>query len=632
MTDSKKQRSDDLIAEAQAPQGYNPNGTPKQVVPEGYTSLGAPYEIDDYIQKNIKWMAGHKDLGGHSVPRFGLMSLMCTTTPVVPYDNPVMNKICRTAFTDGIRTYMHTSLVQKIWDEDVASGGTVRGIIPLNMHESIHKLRRHVDVHAHLDPVDRNKAQDYNINATIIESFPEMEWPVCLREMGLGFGPGESAKYFNRSEISIYFELRQERRKALEKAKPPGGSGGQNDPDGGGDSGQGQGGQGNQKKKPQREGPGNDPGQGGGSSDQGQGQKQKGRPGPGQPGGGDGEEEEASDQFGADGDQHTIDPRELIRRLEEAGMDETMRRLNMPSSKDEEGIQTLKDLADMGRIEAINKAARQMKDAEEKGYKYPGAAMVHGALDTLTTQAKPKMTYKMQMREAFLQSGTKQVFVEDDEPDDIYYVDKVTKMLGGRPLYHGVHIDVKPESAVIVVFDASGSVTNENFKEGLAEVWAMKRCANNFGDTATKVIVVMGDTELADGFVELNEENWEQVIKEGVQRKCMGGTNMIKVLNQTLHHETVKGLKIQSVVMFTDSFVEPPPRESIDLSGDPFILFAIFSTTGTGDVEKWAKATSNYARTVRVDEGVEVDLSETYMDSMEASPVQQQQRKRRRSP
>lgn len=596
MTDLKKKLSDDLLAKAQnSGKGSSPT---KQVVPEGFTSLGASFEIDDYVHKKVKWMAEHKDFGGMAMPRFGLMSLMLATTPIHAYDNPVMNKICRTGFTDGIRVFMHTSMLEKIWDEEEESKGTIKGFIPFSMHEMIHKMRRHPERHARLDPVLRNIAEDLNIQATIIESFPEIEWPVCLRETGVGFGPGESAKYITMSEEAIYFELLQKRSKEL---KPPPGQG----------------------KGKGSDGPGNSPGQGGGPSSR--------NNSPGQPGeGGDGDptDGEAGDQFGAPGDMHTITPEELIKALEEGGMDETMRRLNMPASSDKEAIETLKNLSDMGRVEAINKAYRQMKDAEEKGHQYPGSQMVHAAAEMLTTQAKPKMTYKLAMRDLCIQSGTKDVYVEDDEPDDIYYVESVTAMMGGNPVYQGVNIPMKQECAVLVIFDASGSVDNANFKEGLAEVFGLKKTANNFGDTATEVIVVMGDTELTEGVQILNEDNYEKVIRDGIAREAFGGTDLTKVINQALDLGVFKDKKIQGVIMFTDSFDTPPKRYNINLPDGTAFVFAVFSTTGTGDVEKFAAGTADWARTVQVDDGVEVDLSNTFMDTMDASPAQQRRRPR----
>lgn len=601
MTDLMQSRSDEMLSQAQ--KSGKGDAPARQVVPEGFNSLGAPDDLDDYVFNQTKWMSMHADFGGYSQPRFGLMSLLLGSTPILAYDNPVMNKIARTGFTDGIRVFMHTSLLEKIRAEEEESGGTVKGFIPFAMHEILHKLRRHPERHARLDPILRNIAEDLSIQATIIESFPEIEWPVCLRETGVGFGQGESAKYISMSEEAIYFQLLQEFNKELKKPKQPG-----------------EGGQGNGKGEGKKKGPGNDPGQGGGSGRP----QPKGQGGPGNP-------DEATDQFGAEGDQHTITPEELIKALEEGGMDETMRRLNMPASADKEAVQTMKDLADMGRVESINKAYRQMKDAEDKGQKYPGSQMVRGAAEMLTTQAKPKMSYKLAMRDTCIQSGTKDVYVEDDEPDDIYYVQPVTQMLGGSPLYQGVNIAMKQECAVLVVFDASGSVTDANFKEGLAEIFGLKRTANNFGDTATEIVVVMGDVELTDGVQILTEDNYESIIKDGVRRECFGGTNLTRVVNQALKLPIFKDKHMQGLIMFTDSFDTPPPRDALEIDGTPTIVYAVFSTTGTGDVEKFARATSSYARTVQVDEGVEVDLSETSMDTMDASPTQQRARRRRNS-
>jgi hypothetical protein len=626
MTD-RQHISDELLREGQRSfeeQQEAQAKTTKQEVKEGFTSFGASEEIDDYIYFKMRWMSSFKDYDGHAMPRFGLMSLMVHQTQVIPYDNPAMNRISKTGFTDGIRVFMHADFVAKGKAEEEESNGTQQFLVPFAMHEFTHKLRRHTTRHSHWNPYLANRAQDLSINSSLIVAFPEMKWVPLLTETGIGFGPGEAEKFMGLSEEKIYMDLLREAPKLLKQPKPPGGGGGS-----------GQQGQGGGSSGPSQPGQGQSGQSQSGDDDDADDQNSQSGPGGNQPNpsskGGQ-RKGEPSDKFGGMGDFHTITPEELIKILEDAGMDESIKRLGLPSSSDKKAIDEQKARADMGQVEAVHRALDQMREAERRNCKYPGAGMVEGMVEMYNTQAKPQMTWRLAYRDAFFQNGYKEVYKED-EPDEIYFFPTVTRLLG-NPLYTGIHVPEKPASAVLVIMDASSSVDTEQFKEHIAEIYGLKGAAQ--GESATEVLIIMGASDLVDGIQILDEDNWEAQIKgKGIGRTCYGGTNLHVLVNKGLERPEIAGLHIQSVIMFTDSYDSAPKlsKMNFDKKRPPNIVYAVSSSTGMGDVEKFAKEVGNEGRVVRIDEGVVVDLTDAYLDTMSASPSETESRaRRRRSP
>lgn len=606
MTDREAQaRSDDLFRQAREShldEIEKQAKVTKQVVPDGFTSFGAPFEIDDYIIGRTRWMSAFVRLYNENrteqmdAPRFGLMSLCVSQTAIIPYDCPALNKISTTAFTDGVRVFMHAGFVAKGMKQEKEGKGDF--MVPITMHELTHKIRRHAGArHAHWDRALANLAQDYSINSILSLAYPDVKWAPLLTETGVGFKPGEKEKYALLSEEAIYFDLLRTRGKKLKTPPPPPSEGGKGKSQGGG-------GGGDPTEEPDT------------------------MPSPGQNPDQDGDD---SLPFGAEGDIHSISLEELTKALEDAGMDESIKRLNLPSSTDKEALDGMKSRAELGMVDAVNRAREQMREMERKGIQYPGSGLVEHAAELYSSMTKPKMTYKLAFRDAFFHNGMRDVFHEDDEPDEIYYVDSVSQMLG-NPLYMGIYTQEKPASAVLVVIDASSSVGTESFKEMIAEIYGLKKTSNNFSDSATEVLIVMGAEKLAKGIQILDEDNWEAQVAKGqtLDRTCHGGTNLHVLVNQALELPELDGLQIQSVIMFTDSYDSAPQVSKMKFKGRrPNIVYAVCSSTGMGDVEKFAKEVGNDGRVVRIDDGVQVDLTDSYLDTMDASPTAAAQRRRR---
>jgi hypothetical protein len=352
----------------------------------------------------------------------------------------------------------------------------------------------------------------------------------------------------------------------------------------------------------------------------GPGQKQKSSQGQsGQEQSGQETNEARPDRFGDIGDNHHVNPQELLQKLKDAGMDETMRRLGLPDPDDQEAVERLKNDAENLRVEAISKAADQM--AKAKG-QYPGADIVSYASDMIRAQVRGRMRWKLAFRSAFYNSALKTRFSDDDDPDDIFHVDEVTKILGSN-LFIGSDVPDSPESIVIGIIDISGSMGNPDVVDGATELFSLQRSSSGFSDSASEVLIVMGDTQLRGDVIPLNEQTFNKLAKEGFQRPTAGGTDLGQLMRSTLALPQVKEKNVRAIVFITDTYDRAPKFEEIGLKDrSTAIVYAIVPSAGAGNADAFALETNDYARTVIIDDNVQVDLTENFRERMAALPSQ----------
>lgn len=583
-----------------------------QVVPDGFTSLGVPYELDDTLYRTRNWMVSPAVFKGKKFPRFGLMSLTLAGTPCHLYDNEVMNGITTTAFTDGISVYIHAGFWEMLLKEQEESNGQRKGPVQIIMHELMHKILRHVDRHMKYERGLANRAQDKIINTRIQRGFPELDpWADTLRETGLGFGQGDKEKYPLMTEEAAMLEIMAARKKAIKapkKSKDEGESGKSGgNPGAGGGSGAGSGSGDDDMDEPRQ------PGDSSPSDEE------------------DWDDNDPSDgserdgRFGAEDDEHTITPEELSRRMKAGGMDESMRRLKIPDPSDQAAHDRLKKNADMQRVDAISRA---MQDMERNGGEYPGADIVTYCSDMLRAETRGKLRWRLEFRAAVMNAKRESKYVEDDEPNEIYHVDEISEILG-QPLYTGVYVQHSKASVVLFMIDVSGSMGNPDVRAALTEAFALKRAANSFTDTASEVLILQCDTHIKDNhLIELNESNQERLFKEGIQRQAMGGTNLEQCLIEAMNLKKVKGKDVRAVVFVTDSYDVAPKRANLPAQvKNSAIIYAIVPSAGMERAEAFAKEL-DHGRVAYIDDGVEVDLTEGYLKKMDASPRNQKNRRR----
>ena len=590
-------------------------------------SLQAPYWMEVELDAVKEHMCGDTYVDGVLLPRYGVLSLLLRSTPCFVYGHPALKNLSKTAFTDGIHVFISEELFQNLYDEEEASKGKEEGLVPLMMHELMHKLFNHTGrLHA-FPPALANIATDLSINTRLVEGFPDIKWVPTLREGGLGFREGDKEKYLGLSEESIARDLlqdflakqkkKQQQQQQQGPGKPqkgppqPGGQGGQPQP--GGKGGQQQPGQGGQQPG---QGQGGQP-QPGGQGGQG-GQQQPGQKGD-QPGEGGGQEggEELSDVFGGEGDNHMVDLGELIKTMEDAGLQGALDKLQLPASEDVEKIGQVKEEADLRRIEAVERAAAQMS---QNGGKYPGSHIVDCAADVVRGFTRGKLTWRLLVQEALLGDGMKYKG-SMEEPSSLYYSEDVAEMLGLEP-YLPVELPYKPQSTVLCLIDTSGSVNDGDIRAFLSEIFELKTASNGFSDGASEVVVLSADTVLRGEPIEINDGNCDDLMQSGVQVFGRGGTDLGHSLAQAVKLPLFKDKKIRSVVYFTDLFDRPPQYADLGLpTDDVSVCYIAAPSTHSQHVAEFAKAVADYARVAEINEGTEVDLSEESMN-MPVNPTE----------
>lgn len=548
--------------------------------PENTTALWAPQDLADDLYQVLDFMNSDRMIGGGlTAPRFGVLSLISRQTPMYVYGHPALKKICKTAFTDGVHVFICDEFYEKLLKDVQESNASEYGIEPLILHELMHKMFDHVGRLRQFPKELANKAADLSINTKLRSAFPEIEWCKSLRETGLGFKVGDIEKYLPMAEESIARELlNEEMKKKMQQ------------------QGQGQG-QGQQNQQGQK-----------GQSSKGQGQKgqpQSGQNGqPDQGDGGDGQDQTQED-FGGDGDDHLVDLKTLIETLEEAGLEDVKELMNLPDSDAAEEIGRVQEDAEERQHEAIQQAIAQ---AQQSNGKYPGQHIVDAAAEYMKGFGKGKLTWKLAMREMILGDGMK--FKGSFEtPSDIAFVDEVTEDLG-TPLYLPVELAHKPEEAVMVLIDTSGSVSSEDIRAFLTEIFELKTASENMGDSASEVFVISADTVMRGEVVEINDDNIDELMSQGMKVFGRGGTDLGHSLKTAVQLPLFKEKNIRSVVYFTDLYDTPPRFADLGVADDVSIVYVAAPSTHSPHLEEFARAVESYARVVPIRDGVEVDLED----------------------
>lgn len=615
------------------------------------SSLLAPEDLEQQLDNSLKWMRGtrtvYDEAGPVDVPRFGLISLILQQTPVFVYGHPALKQICKTAFTDGMHIFVSDDLMDKL-NDDVDANPSTWGLEWVMLHEIMHKLFNHTRRLSLFPPDIRNMATDLSINTRLVEGFADMTPCRSLTETGLGFKPGDKDRWIHLSEEVIAQELMLQRglnKQRTVEAPPDQGKKGQKQPQPGQGQGQGQPqpGQGQPGQgQPQRgQGQGqpsqNDPLSQAGPPQPGQGQPdgQGGQQGPfdpnAQPGGAGGKpsQEQGGDQqgapaenFGEEGDNHIVDPADLIRTLEENGLEAVRDRLGLPSSDDLESLGEMQESARMKQHEAIMQA---QSDMLKHGSKYPGGHIVKAAGEMVKNFGKPKITWKLPLQDLVLGYSPRSR-ASMEEPTDLRYVPSMIDVLGMEPYLPSL-MPHKSEEVVLFLIDTSGSMSQDALRAALTEALELATAANNMGDAAAEVLIWPCDTMLRGEPIELHQGNVEDYITGGFDMKGRGGTSIDTCINQALQCPLLEGRNIRSLIYVSDLYDNPVPKPSmLEEYPDLRVLFLADSETPPSAVETFAKGTL-WADVVAIEPELTVDLEETGMEAKATSPTLRKRRK-----
>jgi predicted metal-dependent peptidase len=548
--------------------------------PTRNNSLLAPEAMLQQLDDTLVWMAGNEtfyfDVDGQKLqqdlPRFGLLSLILRTTPCYVYGHPALKNLCKTAFTDGLNIFICDDFLERLNKDVEASKGSDYGIELVLLHELNHKLFRHVDRFKGFTPDLANRAADLSINTRLQEAFPTYRWCKSLKEVGLGFRPGDVEKYTPMSEESIARELLNEdikRRQEQQKDQKEGQGQGKGQP-GKGQSGQGKG----QPGQGKGQGQGNDPGDG-----------------------------EAQTEFGEDGDNHLIDPETLVNALEEAGLEDVVDRLGLPRSDQMDKLGEVKQQAEECINEAIQKSANQMNEC---GGKYPGAHIASAAHEYVTGMSRGKLSWRLRVRKAILGDGSR-YRATYDVLAPIYYVQEVTDELGTE-LVLPVELPEKPDEVVLCLIDTSGSVDMKDVSAFVSEILELKTASSGNSDSAAEVVLISADTVLRGDPIEITDQNAPQLMSQGVEIFGRGGTDLETSIYQAGQLSLFKNKNISSVVMFSDLYDRCPSWDKLGLAEGCKVIFVAAPSTHSSHVEEFAKGVP-YAEVVEIRPGGVVDFN-----------------------
>lgn len=354
-----------------------------------------------------------------------------------------------------------------------------------------------------------------------------------------------------------------------------------------------------------------------GESQSGESAHKGGSPEPGNGGGsplGAPVDENGNIKFGAKGDVHHHSLKDVIKALEECGLDRVLEKLNLPHSDDEKAIEEKENEG----IDIKNQSIFEtdVKRQELSMPSFPGEHSLDCAMERIKSVQKGKLSWKLKIINEIWGTGFNFKY-NNDVVGDIYYVDELIDVIGMN-LYMGQILPFKSQDVVAIIIDTSGSVGQKDLEDIVPEIIEMKLAAKG-SSGAYEVVVFSADTVLRGEPVEINEDNVHEVLSGGLQIYGRGGTSLESAIQQTVKSQVFKDKKIKSLIYFTDLGDRAPRYERLGLDPDTSITFIAVPSINDFTVEAFAKEVEHYADVIKIKEGVEVDLSITPRIKQEAN-------------
>lgn len=600
------------------------------------------FMCDIVVKKiNLKDGAGEKNV---KMPRFGILSMLAETTPIIVYDHPAFKEIADTAFTDGSYIFVDADFMRRLMKQEKDSNYTEHGVVFLLMHELMHKLYLHIDRLKTYDPRLANIAEDYVINGKLIKNFGLNPVPL-LREVGVGMTPEDAAKYSVLAEETVaeMLLMKERNKKAKEeenKKQEQNKDGDQDEQNQDGqnqeedsqdnnqnsdqkqkgkdpsDDGQGQGEGGEQEENENGEGQENENDEGTPSQKQGNGSgkgKSKGK-GKGQndspTGGGEHHEDEEENEAGGGGSEyspiHHIKPEDLSEIMHREGLGDVARELGIPQPNDIEGMGKKREKSKMNITDAVQNAVAAN---DRFGGQMPGAHIAEEAAMLIDGLNKGVLTWKMKIQEVILGAGMKETKSEE-MPNDMYFLPDDAlgdASVGLNQIYLPGRVPAQSDEVVLVLVDTSGSTSGEGMREAfLSEAVSIQDATAN-NETAKEVIIISADTTLRGEPQIITRNNMRDFLNKGVKVFGNGGTDFARCLKEALAHPMMKNKKIRDVIYFTDCCDNPPKRadyaEYIDAGGK-----LTWITTVNMWNEAFNKGVEGWSTVIAIEKGNVVDL------------------------
>lgn len=311
-------------------------------------------------------------------------------------------------------------------------------------------------------------------------------------------------------------------------------------------------------------------------------------------------------KFGAEGDMHHHSLKDVIKALEECGLERVLDKLNLPRSDDEKGIEAKEN-------EGLNVKNQSVFEADVKRQElsmpsFPGSHSLDCAMERVKVLQKGKLTWKLKIINEIWGTGFNFKY-NNDVVGDIYYVDELIDVIGMN-LYMGQILPFKSKDVVAIIIDTSGSVGQKDLEDIVPEIIEMKMAAKG-SSGAYEVVVFSADTVLRGEPIEINEENVHEVLSGGLQIFGRGGTSLEMAIKQTVKSQVFKDKKIKSLIYFTDLGDRAPRYEELGLDPDTSMTYIAVPSISDFAVEAFAKEVEHYAEVIKIKEGVDVDLTIT---------------------
>lgn len=311
-------------------------------------------------------------------------------------------------------------------------------------------------------------------------------------------------------------------------------------------------------------------------------------------------------KFGAEGDIHHHSLKDVIKALEECGLDRVLDKLNLPHSDDEKAIEEKESEGLSVKNQSIFEA--DVKRQELSMPSFPGSHSLDCAMERVKVLQKGKLTWKLKIINEIWGTGFNFKY-NNDVVGDIYYVDELIDVIGMN-LYMGQILPFKSKDVVAIIIDTSGSVGQKDLEDIVPEIIEMKLAAQG-SSGAYEVVVFSADTVLRGEPIEINEQNVHEVLSGGLQIFGRGGTSLEMAIQQTVKSQVFKDKKIKSLIYFTDLGDRAPRYERLGLDPDTSLTYIAVPSVNNFAVEAFAKEVEHYADVIKIQEGVEVDLSIT---------------------
>lgn len=272
------------------------------------------------------------------------------------------------------------------------------------------------------------------------------------------------------------------------------------------------------------------------------------------------------------GDDHVMSAEELAKILHDSGVHEASKLLGYD---DLEKISAQENAALNNITGVINKAA---DDVIKIGGVYNGAHMVDYASAQMINFFRPVLTWKMSVKKIIEELGNRIRF-EHEEPYQQYYSSAEDQGLDTEDDigYVGSYVSGGTNRALVIhIIDSSGSVTDTMLTRFVTEAINSARETSS-GENAPEVIIIFADTIARGEPIFIDENNYEEFLKSGINYGGRGGTNftasvqnVFKMLDPKNNEYSspdllrFKGRPIDAMIYFTDTFDAPPNQTMIE--------------------------------------------------------------------